>query len=296
VNPADAETYVDPAGWSIMYPSAMQLEQSARAGRFALSEVTIASFSMRTAVGPTGHLNPPLDARGRFPSAAVAFRLLRQDWPGQKAAALEHPESRFPITLEMFAPSKHPDRDAPAAIWRSVDANGQHYRAIAWLAPDAPQTVRSQLAEVIGSLSFLSPRPGTVVGVGFTVLENNSHYPAGSFTSVRPNDAPMILVHAPGGFYALGWNWSGPPDSYRSTCDHLVDEARKEIYCTICQARWDRIGRMITRPATAQRDEPLHLSIAKIAWDGHVLVHPGTYQTGSAPNARRFWPRWIDSQ
>jgi hypothetical protein len=51
---------------------------------------------------------------------------------------------------------------------------------------------------------------------------------------------------------------------------------------------------VITRPSTAQRDEPLHLSIAKVAWDGHVLVNPGTYQIGFAPNALRFWPGWID--
>jgi hypothetical protein len=282
-------------GWSIAYPRAMRLERSAWTGHLALSEVTVASFSMCTAVGPTGHLNPPLDVHGRFPPAAVALRLLLQEgWPGHMAAALEHPESRFPIALDTFAPSQHPDKDAPRSIWRSVDANGQQYRAIAWIATDAPQMLRSQLAQVIGSLSFPPLSPGTVVGVGFTVLENEDRYPVGSFTPVLAGDMPLLLVHGPGGFYALGWNWSGPPDSYRSTCEHLLDEAKKEIYCATCEARWDRIGRVITRPATAGHDEPLHLSIAKVAWDGHVLVHPRTFQTGSAPNARRFWPEWSD--
>ncbi|MGB0092441.1 MAG: hypothetical protein WBP81_07895 [Solirubrobacteraceae bacterium] len=273
----------------------MRLERSAWTGHLALCEVTVASFPMCPAVGPTGHLNPPLDVHGRFPPGAVAFRLLLQDgWPGHMSAALEHPESRFPIALDTFVASEDRDKQAPPSIWRSVDANGQQYRAIAWLAADARQALRSQLGEVVGSLSFPRLRPGSVVGVGFTVLENEDRYPVGSFTPVRAGGMPLLLVHAPGGFYALGWKWSGSPESYRSTCEHCLDESRKEIFCKSCEARWDRIGRVITRPATAGHDEPLHLSIAKVAWDGHVLVHSGTFQIGSAPNARRFWPQWGD--
>ena len=289
------EVYVDPDGWSIAYPRTMHLERSAWTRRMAVSEVTVASFPMRTAIGPMGHLEPPLDLHGRFPPAAVAFRvLLPGGWPGHVPAALEHAESHFPIALDTFAPSQYPDKDAPPSVWRSIDANGQEYRAIVWIAPDAPEALRSRLAEVVGSLSFPPPSPGTVVGVGFTVFEREERYPVGSFTSIRADGLPLLLVHAPGGFYALGWNWSGPPDTYRSTCEHRVVVHRSEIYCAACEARWDRIGRVIARPATAQHDEPLHLSIAKVAWDGHVLVNPGTFQTGSAPNARHFWPEWVD--
>jgi hypothetical protein len=287
------EVYVDSAGWSIAYPRAMHLERSAWTQGMALSEVTVASFPMRTAIGPTGNIDPPLDVHGRFPPAAAAFRmLLSAGGPGHRA--LEQAESRFPISLDTFAPSQHPDKNAHPSVWRSIDANGQQYRALAWIAPDAPETLRSQLADVVDSLSFPPPCPGTVVGVGFVVLDPQDRYPLGSFTSVRAADRPLLLVRAPGGFYALGWNWSGPPASYRSTCEHRVDEQQREIYCATCEARWDRIGRVITRPATADHDEPLHLSIAKAAWDGHVLVHPRTFQTGSAPNARHFWPEWGD--
>ena len=291
----DAELYVDPAGWSLTYPPVMRLERSEWTGRYALWQVTIASFPQRTAVGPSGSVDPPLDLHGQFPPGAVAFRMLLQEAPG-RFFALEGVESRFPIALDTFAPAEHPDERAPPSVWRSIHANGQHYRASVWIAPDADERLRSQLAEVVGSLSFPSLSPGAVVGVGFTVLERQDRYPVGSFTSIRAERLPLSLVHAPGGFYALGWNWSGPPDSYRSSCDHLVDERRNEIFCASCDARWDRIGRVIQRPATAERDEPLHLSIANVAWDGHVLVQPNTYQTGSAPNARRFWPRWRDGE
>ena len=259
-----------------------------------MSEVTIASFPLRTAVGPTGTIGPPVDQCGQFPSSAVAFRmLLYGGWPGHLSGALESAESRFPISLDTFAPTEHPDTNTPPSIERSVNANGEQYRAIAWIAPNAPEELQLQLHGLVGSLSFPDLSPYAVVGVGFTVLEREDLYPVGSFAPLRVDRVPLLLVHAPGGFYALGWNWSGPPDSYRSSCDHLVDEHRREIYCSSSEARWDRIGRVITRPATAQRDEPLHLSIAKVGWDGHLLVHPGTFQqTGSAPNARRFWPSW----
>lgn len=296
MTPNSSEVYVDPTGWSLTYPETMHLERSTWAGRFALSETTVASFPQRTAVGPRGQVSPPLDVHGRFPPAAVAFRIVLEGGsPGHVSAALDHAESHFPISLGTFAPSEYPDKDAPPSIWRSIDANGQNYRAIAWIAPDAAETLRLRLAKVVESLSFPPLSPGAVVGIGFTVVECADLYPVGSFTSIQAGGLPLLLVHAPGGFYALGWNWSGPPDAYRSGCDHRVDEHRSEIYCASCEARWDRIGRVITRPTSAQRDEPLHLSTAKIAWDGQVLIHPHTFQTGSAPNARRFWPEWRET-
>ena len=120
---------------------------------------------------------------------------------------LEGVESRFPITLDAFAPAQHPEAHAPLSVWRSIHANGQQYRAIAWIAPDADERLRSQLAEVVASLSFPPLSPGAVVGIGFTVLEPEDRYPVGSFTSIRADDVPLMLVRAPGGFYALGWNW-----------------------------------------------------------------------------------------
>ena len=124
------------------------------------------------------------------------------------------------------------------------------------------------------------------------VLEQEAGYPVGSFSSVRAAGLPFYLVHAPGGFYALSWNWSGPPAGYRSSCRPRVDEERMELYCTECKARRDRVGQVIIRPPGADRDDPLHLSRAKLAWDGHVLLHPGTNQMGLPPIPQRLWPGW----
>lgn len=293
VSSSSRQRYVDSAGWSIAYPQSLQIERSVWTGRYALSQVTVASFAMRPAVGPTGNVAPPLDADGRFPDGSVAFRMLLQAGrPGQLSLTLDDAESRFPIALDSFEASEEQNETAPPSIWRSILANGNSWRARAWIAHDAPRTLRSQLADVVASLTFPALSPGAITGIGFMVLEDQDAYPIGSFTAVRAGGLPLLLVHAPGGFYALGWNWSGPPDTYRATCDHHVDTQRDEIYCAACEARWDRIGRVITRPTTAPHDEPLHLSTAKVASDGHVLVHPHTFQAGSAPNARRFWPGW----
>jgi hypothetical protein len=288
---AAAERHTDPAGWSLTYPREMHVEHSAWTGRYAFDQVTIASFVLRTAVGPTGHIDPPLDPGGAFPEASVAFRIIRGDGPGDRGA-LDDRESSFPIHLDTFVASEYPDKNAPLSVWRSIDANGRHFRAIAWIAPEAPGTLRATLAQVVGSLAFAPLRAGSVVGSGFAVLEPEDRYPVGSFASIEAGGLPFYLVHAPGGFYALGWNWSGPPGSYRSKCRPRVDGQRKELYCADCGARWDRVGRVITRPATAELDDPLHLSIAKVAWDGHVMLHPGTYQMAGPPIPQRLWPEW----
>ena len=114
---ADSEVYTDPEGWSIVVPRTMHLERSGWSGRMAVREVTVASFPMRTAVGPTGNIAPPFDLHGEFLPSAVAFRmLLYGGWPGHLSGALESAESRFPISLDTFAPTEHPDAGAPPRL------------------------------------------------------------------------------------------------------------------------------------------------------------------------------------
>jgi hypothetical protein len=286
------ELYVDrDDGWSLAYPQWMKLDRSERQGRS--TAVTLASFDI--AQGSSGDERvPPLDRRGTFPGDGVAFRMFLQLMaPGPD---LEAPESCFPISMESFEAAPDLALGGPIPAARFVTANGRSYRALVWVGAGVAESHRRELGEVIGSLAFPHLHPGEDVGFSFVVLDPEDHYPRGSLTPIHAGERPLILVHAPGGFYALGWNSPGPPDRYRATCDHLVDEARKEIYCSTCEARWDRIGRVITKPATAPHDEPLHLSIAKVGWDGHVLVHPQTYQIAFAPNARHLWPGWSDRQ
>jgi hypothetical protein len=56
-------------------------------------------------------------------------------------------------------------------------------------------------------------------------------------------------VHAPGGFYAIGWKWQSLAGGYKSRCHMRLDRARKEFSCTNMRARWDRVGRVLVNRA-----------------------------------------------
>lgn len=168
--------YTDPEGWSVDCPPGMHLEHSAWTGRHPLDQVTIASFALRTAVGPTGKLEPPLDPHGEFPDGAVAFRLSLSEGYPLESVSLDDPESRFPIQLATFVPAEYQDENAPPSVWRAIYANGRRYRALAWIALDASETMRAAVEQVVCSLSFAPLRPGTVLGSGFVVLEQEAGY------------------------------------------------------------------------------------------------------------------------
>jgi hypothetical protein len=59
---------------------------------------------------------------------------------------------------------------------------------------------------------------------------------------------------------------------YTSRCDMRLDRRLEQFYCANIDARWDRFGRVITRPRSAGVDDPLEFRFAKVAWDGHVVL------------------------
>jgi hypothetical protein len=279
-----AGRYVDSLGWSLRYPRGMHLEHSHASLRIDVWEVTVASFAMRRAVhsGSTANggwlrVDPPRDRHGRFPDDGVAFRILRRE--GGPAPELELPESRFPLRLASFGRAE-----------RSVVADGRDYLAQAWVGQKASAADRAALGRVVSSLAFPRLRVGETVGHGFRVLEPASRYRVGSFTRVRAQGQPFYLVHAPGGFYAVGWKWQSLAGGYKSRCDLRLDRARKEFSCTNMDARWDRIGRVLVKPSGAARGDPLNVTVAKVAWDGHVLLFPGAARFADARYGHRLWP------
>jgi len=289
--------YRDQAGWSLVYPESMFLERSEARSRVTVSAVTVASFEPQPAVvsGRTGEtawirVGPPLDARHEFPADGVAFRVLRRE--GGPAPILELPETRFPLRLATFEPSAAYPGTKPIPLELTVVASGRIYSAQAWIGEAASPVLRAALERVVSSLAFPHPQPGTLVGDGFTVLALESRYPARSFTRVRAQGQPFYLVHAPGGFYALGWRWQSLSGGYKSRCRLELDTRRREFFCTNIRARWDRVGRVLLRPRGAPRGDPLNLAVAKVAWDGHVLLHAGTARFADRRLARELWPDW----
>jgi len=293
--------YTDPAGWSLDYPESMFLERSGARLRVSISEVTVASFLPRTAVtsgsssdGAWWRIDPPRDAQGGFPADGVAFRV--ENLEGGPLPNLESAETRFPLRLARFRSSNSYQDTTPRPLAREVVANGRGYLALAWIGESASPELRATLGRVVSSLSFPRLRPGRVVGYGFTVLQPSGRYPLGSFTRVRAQGEPFYAVHAPGGFYGVGWRQQTLASGYKSRCQLELDTVRREFFCTNLRARWDRVGRVIAKPPGAQRGDPLNVAIAKVAWDGHVLLHAGTARFADRRLARELWPGWRPSR
>jgi hypothetical protein len=187
----------------------MHLERSEASSRVYVREVTVASFAPRSPVRTGSNadggwlgVEPPRPAEGRFPRDAVAFRVYFE--AGGPGPNLESNESTFPLELRRLRPSTFYSAWAPKALGQGIAANGRSYHVFAWIGSDAPAQARRDLAQIVSSLSFSVLRPGTVVGDGFSVLHPSSRYPVDYFTRVRAQGQPSYLVHAPGGFYAIG--------------------------------------------------------------------------------------------
>jgi hypothetical protein len=309
--PPLSEHYRDPAGWSLRYPAGMRLERSEFDNLWvSVHEVTVANFTPRRAVrsGSNPHrtwftVDPPEPKDGPFPADGIAFRFVRREG-GPPVPIRDDRESRFPLRLSAFEPDPYAI-GRPRPLLKAIYAGGQGYAVYAWTGPDASPRDRGALEAVVASLAFPHLKPGTLAGSGFAVLDRASDYPTGSFTRVRARASvyptgsstrvraqghPFYLVHAPGGFYGVGWNWytSG---GYKSMCAMRFDGARKQFFCTDKGLRWDRIGRPLVFPAYGMPD-PLTLAPAKVSWDGHVLLAAEASQPGDDRDKKRFWPRW----
>jgi hypothetical protein len=71
-----------------------------------------------------------------------------------------------------------------------------------------------------------------------------------------------------------------------------LDRRDVQFYCTNLGVRWDRVGRVIRRPATESYIGSIEGLYAKIAWDGQVMISPGFGPQLSRSAVHRLWPGW----
>ncbi len=288
--------YRDPhLGWVLAYPSALHLEHSQSPSfiRIFVDEVTVANFSMPSPIhasesesGSSMRVGPPRTRHGVFPSDGIAVRIYRLE--GGPGPDLESPESHFPLQLSSLHRSTDYGNNPPA-LERSVVADGGNYSIQAWIGANASAGERAILRRVVASLVFPRLHVGETAG-GFQVFVQASQYPVGSFTRIDVQGQPYYLVHAPGGWYAVGWKWQSITGGYKSGCRLQFDRATKQFFCTNIHARWDRVGHVIVKPRSAREGDPLNLTIAKVAWDGHVLVTGDVARFADNSYARQLWP------
>lgn len=279
--------YSDPRfGWTVSLPERFQVAVAERRGRVWFSGAAFASFPLK---------GDPLTVLEQAPSDGVA--LLIGNRSGGPAPDHFRSEARLPLELADFGLLTR--STAPVAKrGLAFSANGWEFQARAYIGRDATPQHREALRRVVASLRFPPLDEGSVTGDGFYVLGQSKRYPVGSVTGFGEADLPQaasvwrrpfFLIHAPGGFYAVGHaaNLRGGFPA----CQVRFDATRFEFFCPN-RARWDRLGRVIANPDPGRyRDDPLVLFAAKVGQDGHVLVSPNAYTLANAPLARRLWPR-----
>lgn len=294
--------YTDRQGWTLTYPDDLKLEQSALLlPGFGGGEVTVASFEPETAytivVSPGGGsitgIRAPANRDGVFPDDGVALRIVAAGGcacPVPIFIDIGPPETRFPLRVADLSPSLYFHQPVTPLV-RRIYANGLSYTVELWVGPSAEGAAVDRLDAVLGSLRFPPLEQGTVVGSDYTVLGLAREYPLGSATRMVVGGRPLYLVHAPAGWYALGWRPFIASDSTgNGKCRMNVRRAPLRFVCPRYRAAWDRIG----RPLRGSEDA-LGLIPAKRGQDGHILLANFTLNPAIGPGHNGvpiYWPNW----
>ena len=325
--PTSMHDYTDAQGWSLTYPSALHVVHGIQPSALA-RQVTLTSFAAprklagRSATGQRLAVTSmpyvlPLDAAGRFPADGVA--LILQPFRGFVLG----PDSAFPLALGQFGRLQADPFLSGADVRRAaipparthiVVGYSQEITVTVLIGAKASGALRSDLANTIASLGFRRLAPGSQVDGGAEILGPASAYPVGSFTLFHArfggnSSEPVYLVHAPGrlgfghqclnkspctpagSFYGIGPNYNTRLD-HAPICQLRLDRPLDEFYCANMGVRWDRVGRVIARPASESYAGSSEGLYAKVTWDGQVMITPGWGPQLSRPAVHQLWPDW----
>lgn len=277
--------YSDPLfGWTVSVPKRFFVARVDERERSWFFGAAVTSFPLEV---------DPLVALEQVPSDGVAL-LIGQGRRGGGAGFFGR-EADLPLELGDFTLPKEPGVRVSSGRL-AFSANGVGFVAYVYLGRDASRRDRMDLARTVASLRFPELKEGSVTGGGFYVLGQAKRYQVGSVKRFGKDDLPpnsrvwrrsFFLVHAPGGFYAIGHTANlvgGVPD-----CEVQFDAGRFHFFCSN-GARWDRLGRMIVNPDPGRyRDDPLALFMTRVGQDGHVLVTLNAYTHATDALGRRFW-------
>lgn len=150
------------------------------------------------------------------------------------------------------------------------------------MGPEAPSEVKTAARRVVASIAPLPLHEGEFLASGYLVVRADLVGAVGSGVVVETVRGPFLLIHAPGGIYALGL----PRDAAGT---FAWDEGAREVVWTKdgeVWARFDREGRVVLAPPAADV-VPLEPYPVVRAFDGaHLLLHPDA-TVGALP--RGMW-------
>jgi hypothetical protein len=294
--PSQMVLYRDPDGWTISYRPELHFEQSSAFSHYPMREVTIATFEpaagIRTATaGATTAIAgyPPANEAGVFPPDGAAVRISSVFGPPSVGLPAP-PETRFPIELADLTAA--PRGEPFPALETSVNAFGLAYRLQVWIGPEASALTRGDIANMVRAFGFTSLLPGTTVG-SYDVLPLARSYRPRSATRVVVRDQAYYLVHAPGGWYAVGWHGTGlSPAGYEASCRMNFQPGGFLFTCPRLGLIWNRIGGVVRGPSKGPYGDELLLFPARVAPEGHVLLATSDPRLPSDVDRRLYWPAW----
>lgn len=261
--------YSDPLGWSAEVPPGWQVTTfGGFDGRRVISGAAISTAPLRPTEDGTfvrlGDLEPAKAAVVVFHAEGGPFPDLLED------------DSTFPLRWEDLVASK--------TLGTELDfrARGLDFVLGVTVGPEAPSEVETAARRVVASIAPLPLHEGELLASGYLVVRADLVGAVGSAVVVETVRGPFLLIHAPGGFYALGL----PRDAAGTFA--WDEEAREVVWGKDGEvwARFDREGRVVLAPPAADV-VPLEPHPVVRAFDGaHLLLHPGA-AFGALP--RNMW-------
>jgi hypothetical protein len=263
--------YTDPLGWSAEVPPGWHLLTfGGFDGRRRIAGAAISSVPLRPT--PDGAY-PDL---GELPPDAAALIVSHAE--GGPYPDLDQDDTPFPLRWGDL----HVLPGIVDARVLNFRAAGMEFRLEVRLRSEASRDVEETARAVVASIEPPPLREGELLPSGYLVVRADLVEAVGSGAVVETSRGPFLLVHAPGGYYALGL----PAEAAGSFAWDA--EAREVVWTRDGEvfARYDREGRPVLQPQGPDL-APLEIHPVVRAYDGeHLLLHPAaTY----GPLPARMW-------
>jgi hypothetical protein len=270
----DAELYEGPLGWMAQVPESWHvLEFEGFTGRQSIQGAAFSTEPLRRTADGT---HPDLSEL--FPDGAALIVSHREGGP---APDVWSGDSTFPLRWEDF-------RAIPSGlVVGSVQyfrANGADLTLELAVRADAPAELLQTLQSIVASIRPAPMTAGQQLPTGYIAIDAGPVGEVGSGAVFELDAETFLVVHAPGGYYALDLPTEVPAASvftWDAEAQEVVWTQEGEVF-----ARYDRAGQPVLSPEGA--DLAL-LAIHPVVdpWGGtHLLLHPSAGY-GSLPD--NFW-------
>lgn len=272
----EGRLHESPLGWIAEVPAGWHVLDFSGFGRVSVQGTSFSNVPL----GPTEDGMHP-DLSELFPDGAALIVSHREGGPAPDYLS---DDSTFPLRWEDF-------RAIPGGLVvgsvQSFRANGSEFTVELAVRADAPESLMQDIRAIFDSIRPIPLTAGETLANGYVVLDAATIPKVGSGSVVEVAGMSFMLIHAPGGYYALGL-----PDDVPASFEFYFDAHEQQVIWTqegelFARYSWD--GTVVEGPPGARLAAlPIHPVVR--AWDGqHLLLHPGT-QYGPLPSGT-----WGDS-